>query len=596
MNDPITVAGWVQGLIEDAEPGATPPGSIVDGTNLVNSAEGLAHVRGGSRIMLTLNDDAGSPAEIDHVCSIIPYKPIGGLIVGWSNGQNKHYAWRVTQDMAFSSGTESTSRHSLTAAPSTTWATTAAPGVPVMAELFEKIFIADAVETYSARSELLAIGSTGTVTRHFFALDGSTQQIMKPYCIEEYNNVLFAAGYGENGGSDRPEVIRHSFLGRAPDSTAPEGFDPLAYALIGAKGRRVTAMRKGGEVLLAAKDDEIYRISGFGRAYPGWQYQIDKANNTKGLGIANPNALVFAQGHWYGIGAQGPLRTDGFNVETLVGPRQRGWRAISNVAAAWVQYYPERRAVLFGVHPAETRTGRSASYPWLIWVWDLDRNVWGANWDANVDFFYGSALSTVSAEGPSAPPSSPSGGTITETGFTASWTNGDATAYTEVWLKEGSAGTFTLVHTEDPAGTTQGLTGLPAHTELYWKIRHRANGVYSEFTSEVQTDTLLAVPTVDAYGQADTTKRVAIAITNNNPVSESTIIKLERSPTGAGTWTEILSVSRVGGLTKIYYDTTAVCTTVYDYRAKSYDAAWGTTSSTYSGTESATACTEEAPT
>src|SRR5207247_420385 len=113
------------------------------------------------------------------------------------------------------------------------------------------------------------------------------------------------AGYGdeETAGGDRPETVRHSYLGKAPD--ASDGFDKDAYELVGAKGDRVTAMRKGRGLLLCAKPNELYRISGFGRAYPGWQYATEGVHNTAGFGVENPLALDHAAGCWYGVGRQG---------------------------------------------------------------------------------------------------------------------------------------------------------------------------------------------------------------------------------------------------------------------------------------------------
>ena len=105
-------------------------------------------------------------------------------------------------------------------------------------------------------------------------------------------------------------------------------------------------------------------------------FQVEPLENTQGLGIANPKALVFAEGFWWGIGAQGPLRTDGFTLESLVGPRRPSWRGIDNVADSWVAYHPERRLILFGLHPTETESGRSATFPFVVWAWDIQRSVW----------------------------------------------------------------------------------------------------------------------------------------------------------------------------------------------------------------------------
>ena len=574
-------AGWVGGLVQDAEPNVLPIGSIEAGENLVALPAGHQETRGGSRILLTLHDDNGTPAELTHVCLVYPFTPVGCVAVGWSDGQNKHYAYRITSDGAFSTGTEATSRTSLTAAPSTTWNNGSLPARPVAAELFEKLFLADATLVQASRNEFLSFDSTGTVLRPQFAFAGGAAASPLFYCLEEYNGVLFGAGYGDEGGKDRPEIVRHSFLARSPDdvTASAEGFDPDAYNLLGAKGQRVTALRKGKGLLLAAKDNEFYRISGFGRAYPGWQYQVDTVDNTAGLGVANPHALAYAEGFWYGIGTRGPLRTDGFTVESLAGPRQRGWRGIDNVASAFVSFHPERRVVLFGVHPTEASTGRSATYPWVKWVWDLERSVWQTDWKFGVDFFMVHAVPTSTSVGPTAPPLTPVTSLPTESGYTASWTNGDATAPTEIWEKEGSSGTWALVASIAAGTATYARTGRTHHTQYYWKVRHNKSGVTTGYSAEASAQTsiravILTINTaLDIYLPASMT-------TLNTATSTGTTTTVEKSAIGAGVWTTYTSQLNMVSVTVIRG---------FDYRARSADTAWGVTPGAYGNTFSVAA-------
>lgn len=569
---PRPFPGWIKGLIQDAEADVLPLGSIVEGENFVPMAAGRQRTRGGSRIMLTLHDDAGSPAELTHVCLLTPFTPLGAVAIGWSNGQNKHYLYRLTSDIAFTTGTEATSRVDLTAAPSTSWDNASTPARPVAAELFEKLFVADATTDQTARNEFFSCTSTGTIAVQTFALAGGAAAALLPYCLEEYNGVLFLAGYGDEGDKDRPEMLRHSFLAKSPD--AADGFDADAYLLLGAKGQRVTALRKGRGLLLAAKDHEFYRITGFGRAYPGWQYQVENVQNTQGLGISNPHAFTFAEGYWYGIGMQGPLRTDGFNVESLVGPRQRGWRAMNQVATAFVSYHPERHVILFGMHPAEAATGRSTTYPWVWWVWDIEREVWQTDWKMGADFFMATPITTTTALGPSAAPSSPVSSSLTASGYTAGWTNGDATAETEAWEKAGASGTWALVTTVAAATATYARTGRTSHTQYYWKVRHRKSGVTSEFTAETGAKTNIGAPTLtldsayDPYLPAGT-HLIRVA------ADSGTTTTVEQSAIGAGVWSTYQSTLNM---------TSLVVPGGYDYRARSADAAWSPTTGAYSST------------
>jgi len=573
---PRDVPGWVQGVVEGAEPGTLALGTIEDGENFVPTRAGRQRTRGGSRIMLTLKDDNGTPAELAHVCAIVPFTAVGGLIIGWSNTENAHYAYRVTADMGYEPN-EANSIKNLTTAPSTTWDNASAPARPVMAEVWEKMFIADATTTFSARNELLGFDNAGTVTLPKFVFGSGASTALQPYCLEEYNGVLFIAGYGteDAGDLDRPEFLRHSFLGKSPD--AADGFHADAWNLIGSKGQRITALRKGRGILLVAKENEFHRVSGFGRAFAGWQYQVEPVENTQGLGIANPKALVFAEGFWWGIGAQGPLRTDGFALESLVGPRRPSWRGIDNVADSWVGYHPERRLMLFGLHPTESATGRSATYPWVVWAWDIQRSVWQPNHKYGADLFHASAITTTTGSssgasgGPSAAPSSPSTSAETTSGYQGNWTNGDATAQTEFWEKVGSGGTWRLETVIAAATALYAQTGRTNHIEHFWRVRHTKSGIKSQWDVEAGTSaqTLIAVPGCSA-AQVGSTSEVELTLTQN---SDGTDLVVERQIDSGG-YTVWNTYSSQPSGTFVVNDGGVECGEVADYKARSRDSGW----------------------
>jgi alkaline phosphatase D len=544
---PLVVDGWVRGLVEDADVDALRLGAIADGENLVPLPAGQAAVRGGSRVMLTLKDDQGAPAEIAHTCTIVPFTPIGAVAVGWSDVRDRVYAWKLTADIAFATGAEANDRTDLSAAPSTFWNNASAPPRVVAVEMFEKLFLCDATIAMSGanqRNSLLSLdkstGAPGVVLQPAFAFGVGAAQRLRPYCLEEYNNVLFIAGYGteDAGDEDRPEQVRHSFLGTSPD--AANGFEKNAWVLLGAKGQRVTALRKGRGLLIGAKANELYRISGFGVALPGWRYQVEMIHNTHGMGVANPLALVHAEGFWYGIGKQGPFRTDGFEVQTLVGPRQRGWRSIDNLLNGFVVHHPERQLVLFGQHPEGQAP--SASFPSVLWAWDLTRQVWAPNWRifassaATFAFFHASAIPSDTPRGPSGAPSAPNTTNITSVSYRANWTNADVTdgVETEVWERlDSSSGEWTLVAVVGKAVVLFDRLSRQAHTGYFWKVRHRKNGVFSGFTVEQKVQTLLKAPTgfSTPLGVASL---CTIRTVNDNPGIVTLIV--ERSTNGGVDW------------------------------------------------------------
>lgn len=577
---PRPVPSWAVGLVEQADADIAPLGSIESGENFVPVPGGGLRTRGGSRILITLLD--GSSNAVAHVPLVWPFTPTGMIAIGWSDALNKHYAYRLTANGAVFETDMATSRHDLTGMAAGAWNNGTVPARPVAAELWEKLFVCDATTTYASRNTFFSIVSAGTLVERTFAFGAGSVQAIRPYCLEEYNGVLFIAGYGteDSNDADRPEMVRHSFLGKSPD--ASDGFDPFAFNLFGAKGQRVTAMRKGKGLLLVAKDNELYRVSGFGRAYPGWQYTIENVDNTAGLGVSNPHALCYAEvdgtGYWYGVGKTGPFRTDGFATENLVGPRQQSWRGINQTEYAWVTFHPDKRVILFGLHPSQATSGRSTTYPWKPWVWDIDRSVWTTDWPfTGLDIFMAVAVPAGTIANPAGPPTSPATATITTTGFTANWTTGDAGAETEVWMRVG-AFPYTLAYVIAAGTNTKAVTGLTNHRTYQWKVRHRIGSVYTDFATEQTVQTLMAAPTIDAA----ISTRAGIAgaildITVTVAASDTTTLEVEESADGMSGWSVISSTVVAQGTQHIYAGTCG-----QSVRAISRDAAWTPDASDYS--------------
>jgi len=514
-DETLEIPSWIGGLQKNTAIALNEPGSLLDGQNLVPTQAGRMASRGGSRIVNTLHNDGGG-AEVTALAWVHHWTSIGAIVVGYDTTTHKCYAWYCTQDMAFFSTPEANSRVDLSNTTGGTvvntpasWGDSGGPPIPVGEELFEGIYLCDAQTNYANRRYLVALnqqpipvsqgaGPGNSTKIPLFAFAGGSAQELRPYCLEVYNNVLFIAGYGDEVASDSPELVRHSFLGIAPSNSiaggdASDGFDKLAYNILGAKGQRVTAMKQGRGFLLVAKADELYRISGAGRAYPGWQYATEMVMNTSGMGCSNPYALCFAEGYWYGLGAAGAFRTDGYSVEPIWGPRALDFQSLDNLDKAWIAYHPNRRLILFGVHPQGTSP---ASYPWIIWAWDIERQRWQPDWVNAVPtgYAHGGEVPTTTIMAPSAPPSAPVTSAITSSGYTASWTNGDASAQTEFWYNDALTGTWILNATVAAGITTVALTGLLGGGEYDWKVRHTKNGFPSAYSATAAPFTLIDPP------------------------------------------------------------------------------------------------------
>lgn len=676
-DETIEIPSWIGGIEKNTPPLLNEPGTLADGQNLVPTQASRLTSRGGSRIVRTLLNDAGSPVEVTGLTGIYPWTSIGGLVIGYDTAQHKCYAWYLTQDMAFKGATEAQSRVDLSLRPTgsvlpsgANWTDAGGAPIPQATELFEGIYLTDATLGIAARRWFLSLnqtvpvvqigspspnvkvprfafaqsGTSGTATggsattltdstkvwvvnaytgfsvtitagtgvgevalitsntataltvaswsiatpdttSQYVVTNGVAKEIL-PYCCETYNNVLFIAGYGDEsaGNADRPEYVRHSFLGVAPSNSlalgdSSDGFDKNAWNIIGAKGQRVTAMKQGRGILLVAKANELYRISGAGRAYPGWQYATEMLMNTSGFGVSNPNALCFAEGYWYGIGAAGMFRTDGFlKVEPMTGPRRADFLGLDNLANTFCFYHPDRRGILFGVHPQGTTP---ATYPWNLWFWDVERERWQPDWilATPTAFFHGNNIPTTTVAGPTAPPTAPVTSAITLNSYTAAWTAGDVNAQTEFWQMDTTL-TWVLNATVAAGITNVSVTGNIDHSQYQWKVRHIKNGLFSAYTSPLTVQMLIGVPT-QSIGIIPNTSLKAVTVTNQAHGGVVTLT-LQQSPTGAGTWTTIATQSNTGyGGTLL---TVPAQSPNFDYRSKASDSAWTPIDSAWSAT------------
>jgi hypothetical protein len=532
--------------------------------------------------MLTLHDDAGTPALVTSVLGCAAKAATGAVLISHSTATTKHYAYAVTSDMVFAGANEGASRSAFGA----TWER-ATPARPVIASLFEKLYVADATVAYASRSPLAVIDAATppgvSIPTFAFVAGGAGAAGLRPYTIEEYNNVLFIAGYGdeETGAGDDPALARHSYLGKDP--SAADGFDKDAYNVIGADGDRITGYRKGRGMLLCAKANELYRITGFGRAYPGWQYSVEGISNTFGFGVENALAIEHAEGWWFGIGKEGPFRTDGVSVESLRGPRQRTWAGIDKLDQAWVRYHPERRLVLFGVHVVSGAPDSTA--PWKMLAWDLVRDVWQPDWflSGPTRIFCVTPVATTAVAAPTAAPSGLSNSSVTTTGWTCNWTNGDVTAETEISVRDvTAAGSWTVVAVAAAAATTYAVTGKLSHNEYEWRARHRRGAVYSGYAGPLTAKTLLAAPTISVHNPSGgAIPSVPWLIDISNPNSGLVTLVLQRD----GVDWRSDALQPFGTTTNIFLGFPGG--TARTYRCRAVDATWTVSPSAYSNTGNA---------
>lgn len=580
---PRAVPGWADGVIEGTEPDAldvdrvTGKGILESATNVVRTGPGRLAVRGGSAVVRTLNKAAGG--VIDRVLSIVPYSQTGAIAVGHDATNSKHFLWRLSTALDWITGVEATSRHDLL------W-NSALAARPVVAELFEELYLCDGTEDFTARQSMRSVVSDGTVSTPTYNLDGdagTAAAAMKPYCLAPYNSHLFVAGYDSEavGAPRSPHLVRHSFLGRKP--SAANGFDKDAYITVGTQGLPVRSMVDGGKNgLLVAKDNELYKITGAGRGNPGWQFALAPILNARGFGVPNPHALTYALGNWYGVNEAGPWICDGSSVDSLLPARQPSFRRVRRLDFAFVVPHPARNAILFGFNMSGF-SGRSATYPFILWVWDLDSERWTGDFDFGVNLAYAQPIPSLAISGggggaPTGPTAAPSLLTVDDSLSTTSsvsggFTIGDASAQTEIRYRV--AGTLIWsVGTTVPAGVnTFTIPALANYTHYELQALHVKSAIYSLASATANAYTKLSAPGFVAWGGDGAPIRVNVRWNQHAGGSQ---LFIERKLNGDPdiNFAVVLSegVQPLGIHSDL--DNTADCASLYEYRARVFEPTW----------------------
>jgi hypothetical protein len=250
--------------------------------------------------------------------------------------------------------------------------------------------------------------------------------------------------------------------------------------------------------------------------------------------------------------------------------------------------------VLFGFCLTPQDTGRSATYPWVLWVWDIDRAVWAGDWKLSADFALVAAIPSSTPQGPSADPITLAvdHAAATTSSVAISWSNnGDTLSSTEIWVRDVTGGGGSVLwQTAIPGDVAETVTALDHSREYAVKVRHSRGGIAGNFTAEVTCYTALEAPTLIALGHGS--QKVQLDIAN---FAGGATLRVERSPIGAGTWSTIATYSNEPVGTRTDYDTTTVCRDEYDYRAYVFDTARpvAVRESAYSATDDVEACRDE---
>lgn len=364
------------------------------------------------------------------------------------------------------------------------------------AVLNSKLFITD-----EARRFPLTVYDpvAATVTQPEFDFDGDYDSVavtgdkgkMYPRLVTEYNNMIFAAGYGGEKTADknRPEIIRFSYLGLDGTNDTGAGGDagkdingtvfPTGmgdtfaredYFMVTERGTPVVSMSPAAGRLLLCTPFQTYSLYGFDRN----SFKVELVDAQRGC--ITSRAMVSAHGTAYWWSNVGPVRYGTGGVEEIGANIREKFSEINQTVFAF--HNPETEEVIWFVEGNEDAfVTRALCFNYRYNAWTV-REYLGQFFAAgNVSPVYADLTTGAisSPAGPSAAPNTYSTTGKTDTSATGNWVNGDATAQTEVYLDD------KIQAAVDTGVTSYKFTGLDGSTTYTVKVRHVKNGKASNY-------------------------------------------------------------------------------------------------------------------
>lgn len=478
-----------KGVIDSANSSLDLVGAVrsIAGFNLVGM--GKLITRAGDSVALTFKDDAGSPANVTSVCGVWQFKD-KAIAIAHSTVTNKCYLYVLKSDLTdWHNGTTGALTGNTSPQPAVViWTSiTTSPDVFV-AEGLGTLYIAHAAGVDAANLNFATKSWNGsfavslsTLTADLDGAGGAEDLYFNG--VIAFQNHLWAWGFGSGTtattGYD-PSKARFSAINFGSFSAA----DSITLGnRVKADRERIISGGLAGNALILQGTYITSRVTGYGRS--SWYREIvDEAN-----GITGPKAGVSDGGYWYYWSSQGPAR---IGAADPVEPLDE----------------PVRALVASVVNPEKIVAGRDYSNNSIFFLVDtgagvrvkasyhVRRNIWTTTSDdiglairaaGEVTPVVGSV--SAGSAGPSGTPSSATNTLTGQTTSTAGWTNGDATAQTEISIGTVASGTYSVIATLNAGVSSYAFTGLSSSTDYQWRVRHVKNGQYSSYLSSAFTTT-----------------------------------------------------------------------------------------------------------
>lgn len=474
---------FTRGVIDRAEASQALTGASRTLRGFRYTGANLVSVRPGTRVVLTLKDDQGSPANITSVCAIVPFAD-GCLIVGHSETTDKAYLYRLNATLTtWTASGGSTTTNSTPQPVGVLWSSMPnAPDVTV-AEGLGVGYIAH-TQALDASTLSFPTKSFDDATRAIASVESDLDADTTPEplyftgCVS-FQQHLWAWGFGTGtvaGDAYRPEMARFS----QPNFATAGGLfrTPDSITL----GHRVRSQREAiaggfvaGQALYLGAPYLVTRVTGYGRS--SWfREPLDDS-----YGFVGPKCGVAAGDTLYYWSPRGPVRIPpGGKPEPLFDAIANVVESVVNPQAVVAGFDIQTDAVIFAFDTGNgTRT-------WA--AFDIRREVW-----LGPDNDWGLALrcvgtvapiltSTAGATlGPSAAPTSASTTLVGVTTAKANWTAGDATSPTSVEIRQQGGSTWTVVAVPGAGIASYTFTGLDPNTAYEWRAAHLKDGQYSSY-------------------------------------------------------------------------------------------------------------------
>lgn len=315
------------GLDRKTGPTLLDPASFRDIRN-VHLRDGGAEIRNGLQLALTL-------AGCDSVLVVYPVRSQAiAAVIGFDSATGAVKLFSASVDL------------STATLVGTCFTVGAASGYPrvLVADSNGKLVIAHDEPVYANRKDTQIWDSVAATLGNFTQdLDASTVAAATKFRgVERYLEYLFLWGYGSEAASDgdRPHLVRVTEPGLT--SMKAEHFFEA-----GQSGEPVVSCKPAGEVLLAFKESETFRIIGSSRE----DFAIKPADPH--FGLAGSRLAVTVGGVCYFWSLEGPRRSAGGLSEDLAlpldlkGPTPSTLYSESALAGGFCFYQPERREVVW---------------------------------------------------------------------------------------------------------------------------------------------------------------------------------------------------------------------------------------------------------